>query len=136
MIQRRLDEPEGPPSRLVGSVPVFVDKVLCQGNCAVESASVDLKLQIPTHGKPSETAHTVRFSYWTLVLRREPLVSQLPLCEEFSQPSEVHAVPPFLVLNGRATLRNPDFDLGGFAPHPRIDHELHKELCCVCVLAS
>src|SRR2546425_5641154 len=115
---------------------MFVNEVLRKSNRAIEPAPVDLKLQILTDSQPSETAHTVRFSYWTLVLGREPLVSQLPLSEEFSQPSEVHAIPPFLIFDGRTTLGNPDFDLACFAPHPGIDHELYEELRRVGVLAS
>src|SRR5438552_5154436 len=136
MIQRRLNQSEWSPSRLVCSVPVFVDEILGESNRSVESASVDLKLQIFADSQPCETAHAVRFSYWTLVLGRETLVSQLPLCKEFSQPSEVHAVPPLLILDGRPTLGNPDFDFARFAPHPRIDHELYEELRRVGVLAS
>src|SRR5207245_1111636 len=71
MIQRRLNEPERSPRRLVCSVPVFVDEVLGESNRAVEPALVDLKLQILTHRKPSETAHTIGVSYLPLVLRRE-----------------------------------------------------------------
>src|SRR5437899_9869054 len=136
MIQRRLKESDWSPRRLVCSVPVFVDEVLGKSNRAVEPALVNLKLQILTNGQPSETPHTVRFSYWTLVLGGETLVSQLSLCEEFSQPREVHAVPPFLILDGRATLGDPDLDLGRLAPHPRIYHELYEKLGSVSVLAS
>src|SRR5438552_6701302 len=135
MIQRRLNQSEWSPSRLVCSVPMFVDEILGESNRSVESASVDLKLQIFTDGQPCETAHAVRFSYWTLVLGRETLVSQLPLREEFSQPREVHTVPPLLILDGRPTLGNPDFDFGSFAPHPRIDYEFYEELRRVDVLA-
>src|SRR5437667_782816 len=135
MIQRRLNQSERSPSRLVCSVPMFVDEVLGESNRAVEPAPMDLKLQILTDSQPSETAHTVRFSYWTLVLGRETLVSQLPLREEFSQPSEVHAVPPLLILDGRPTLGNPDLDFCRFAPHPRIDYEFYEELRRVSVLA-
>src|SRR5437899_6412136 len=136
MIQRRLKESEWSPRRLVCSVPVFVDEVLGKSNRAVEPALVNLKLQILTNGQPSETPHTVRLSYWTLVLGREPLVSQLPLCEEFSQPSEVHAIPPFLIFDSGTALGNPNLDLGGFTPHPRIDYKLHEKLGSVSVLAS
>src|SRR5437016_10437169 len=131
----RLNQSERSPGRLVCGVPVFVDKVLGESNRAVESASVDLKLQILADSQPCETAHAVRFSYWTLVLGRETLVSQLPLCKEFSQPGEIHAVPPFLILDGRPTLGNPDLDLCRFAPHPRIDYEFYEELRRVGVLA-
>src|SRR5438105_15657239 len=107
MIQRRLNQSEWSPSRLVCSVPMFVDEILGKRNCAIEPAPVDLKLQILTAGQPRETAHAVRFSYRTLVLGRESIVSQLPLGEEFSQPRELHPVTPFLLLDRRPILRNP-----------------------------
>src|SRR6267143_4084098 len=135
MIQRRLGEPERSPRRLVRRIPMFVDEVLGQSNRAVEPALVDLKLQILTNSKPGETSHSIRFSDWTLVLGREALVSKLPFGQEFSQPCEVHAVSPFLIFDGGAALGNPDFDLGCFAPHPRVHYELYEELRCVGVLA-
>src|SRR5438034_10631078 len=136
MIQRCLDEPERPPGRLVGSVPVFVNKILRQSNRSVEPASVNLKLQLLTNSKPGKTAHTVGFTYRTLVLGREALVSQLPFGEKLSQPCEVHAVPPFLILDGGPILWNANLDLGRLAPHPRVDDELHEELSSVSILAS
>ena len=136
MIQRCLDEPEWSPGRLVCGVPVFVDEVLGKGNRAVESAFVDLKLQILSNRKPGETPHAIGFSDWTLVLGRETLISQFSLGEEFSQSYEIHAVSPFLIFDSRATLGNSDFDLGGFAPHPRVHYELYEELGGVSVLAS
>src|SRR2546430_2228762 len=128
MIQRRLDESKRSPSRLVYSVPVFVDEVLRQSNRAIKTASVNLKLQLLTNSKPGKTTHTVRFTYRTLVLGREALVSQLPFGEKLSQPYEVHAVPPFLILDGGPVLWNANLDLGRLAPHPRVDDELHEEL--------
>src|SRR6266705_1101868 len=100
MSQRCLDEPEGSPRRLVGGIPVFVDEVLGQNNRAIKTAFVNLKLQLLTNIKPGKTTHTVGFTYRTLVLGREALVSQLPFGEKLSQPYEVHAVPPFLILDG------------------------------------
>src|SRR5713101_1378249 len=135
MIQRRLNQSEWSPSRLVCSVPMFVDEVLGQSNRTVEPAFVNLELQVSAHGEPGETPHAIRFSDWTLVLWRESLVSQLPFGEEFSQARQVHAIPPLLVLDSMAALGNPDLDLCGFAPHPRVHYELYEELRCVSVLA-
>ena len=115
---------------------MFVDEALGQSNRAIEPALVDLKFQILTHGQPGEASHAIRFSDWTLVLGGEAFVSKLSLGEEFSQPREIHAVSPFLIFDSRATLRNSDLDLGGFSPHPRIDHELYEELRRVSVLTS
>jgi hypothetical protein len=114
---------------------MFVDEVLGQSNRAVESAFVDLKLQILSNRKPGETSHAIRFSDWTFVLGREAFVSKLTFGQKFSQPYEIHAVSPFLVFNVRTALGNPDFDLGGFAPHPRVHYEFYEELRRVGVLA-